>query len=126
MDGTTLPRPSATELPRIHGYEVQEVLGHGGMGIVYKAWHRRLNRTVALKMLLAGAYARPEELERFLREAEAVAAPAPPQHRAGLRRGRRGRPAVLHDGVRRGRQPGGEGRGGAAAGPSRPPRWWRR
>ena len=62
-----------TVLPRIRGYEVQGVLGRGGMGVVYKAWHLRLNRAVALKMLLAGAYARPEELERFLREAEAVA-----------------------------------------------------
>jgi serine/threonine-protein kinase len=62
-----------TNLPRIRGHEVQQVLGHGGMGVVYKAWHLRLNRPVALKMLLAGPYARPEELERFLREAEAVA-----------------------------------------------------
>ena len=71
----TVPRhrPTSAELPRIRGYEVQGVLGHGGMGVVYKAWHRRLNRPVALKMLLAGPYARPEELERFLREAEAVA-----------------------------------------------------
>jgi Protein kinase domain len=60
-------------LPRIPGYEVQGLLGHGGMGVVYKAWHRRLGRPVALKMLRAGAYARPEERERFLREAEAVA-----------------------------------------------------
>ena len=65
---------TSPDLPRIPGYEVQELLGHGGMGIVYKAWHLRLNRAVALKMLLAGAYARPEELERFHREAEAVAA----------------------------------------------------
>jgi serine/threonine-protein kinase len=60
-------------LPQVPGYEVQEVLGHGGMGVVYKASHQRLSRTVALKMLLAGPYSRPEELERFLREAETVA-----------------------------------------------------
>ena len=43
------------------------------MGVVYRARHLRLDRPVALKMLLAGAYARPEERERFQREAEAVA-----------------------------------------------------
>jgi eukaryotic-like serine/threonine-protein kinase len=62
------------ELPQIPGYEVQEVLGYGGMGVVYKAWHKRLNRAVALKMMLSGAYARPEELKRFFREAESLAA----------------------------------------------------
>jgi tetratricopeptide (TPR) repeat protein len=66
------PLPAA-DLPRISGYEVQQVLGRGGMGVVYKAWHERLNRAVALKMLLAGPFARPEELERFLREAQVVA-----------------------------------------------------
>jgi tetratricopeptide (TPR) repeat protein len=64
---------SASDLPHISGYEVREMLGRGGMGVVYKAWHLRLNRPVALKMLLAGEYAQPEELERFLREAETVA-----------------------------------------------------
>jgi serine/threonine-protein kinase len=68
------PRPARAELPTIPGYEVQGVLGHGGMAVVYRARHLRLNRAVALKMLLAGPYARPAELERFLREAEAVAA----------------------------------------------------
>src|SRR6516225_4134497 len=43
------------------------------MGLVYKARHHRLNRPVALKMLLAGAYAGPHERARFQREAEAVA-----------------------------------------------------
>jgi serine/threonine-protein kinase len=63
-----------TEVPTIPGYEVQGVLGRGGMRVVYRAQHLRLNRPVALKMLLAGPYARPQELERFRREAEAVAA----------------------------------------------------
>ena len=67
----SLPPPA--ELPRIPGYEVQSVLGHGGMGVVYKARDLRLNRPVAIKMLLAGAYARPEERERFFREAAAAA-----------------------------------------------------
>jgi eukaryotic-like serine/threonine-protein kinase len=59
--------------PRIPGYDVEALLGRGGMGIVYKARHRRLNRSVALKMLIAGAYAGPTERARFQREAEAVA-----------------------------------------------------
>src|SRR5262245_23881975 len=62
-----------TALPRISGYEVEGVLGRGGVGVVYKARHLRLNRLVAMKMLLVGPYAGPGELERFLREAEAVA-----------------------------------------------------
>jgi serine/threonine-protein kinase len=70
---TPLGQPDA-EPPRFPGYEVQAVLGRGGMGIVYRARDRRLNRPVALKMLPAGAFSRPEEIERFLRGAEANAA----------------------------------------------------
>jgi len=71
-DSTRTTR-SIAEPPHIPGYDMQGILGRGGMAVVYRAFHVRLNRTVALKMLLAGADAQPEELERFLREAEAVA-----------------------------------------------------
>src|SRR5262249_16416627 len=60
-------------LPQIPGYEVTALLGRGGMGLVYKARHLRLNRFVALKMLITGAYAGKHERARFQREAEAVA-----------------------------------------------------
>jgi serine/threonine-protein kinase len=59
--------------PRVPGYEVLGELGSGGMGVVYKARDARLKRLVALKMILSGPHARPEERERFRREAEAVA-----------------------------------------------------
>jgi serine/threonine-protein kinase len=65
--------PHAAGLPQVPGYGLEAEIGRGGMGVVYKARHLRLNRTVALKMLLAGAYAGPHERERFQREAEAVA-----------------------------------------------------
>jgi serine/threonine-protein kinase len=62
-----------TGAPRVDGYEVLDVLGRGGMGIVFKARQSGLDRLVALKMVLAGADARPDEIERFKTEAKAVA-----------------------------------------------------
>jgi WD40 repeat protein len=55
------------------GHEIVGELGHGGMGVVYKAVQIRLKRTVALKMILHGNFANPEMRLRFQREAEAVA-----------------------------------------------------
>ena len=73
------PAARAEPLPRAFGaYELREVLGLGGMGIVYKAWDQKLERFVAIKMALRGLRASDTELGRFRAEAQAAAALAHP------------------------------------------------
>src|SRR5262245_16897870 len=60
-------------LPAVPGYQVLGVLGRGGMGVVYQARDLSLSRVVALKMVLTGAQAAPEQRARFRAEAEALA-----------------------------------------------------
>jgi serine/threonine protein kinase len=68
------PAQSADELGRLGKYRILKVLGHGGMGVVFKAEDPRLKRHVALKAMLPTLAASASAGQRFLREAQSMAA----------------------------------------------------
>jgi serine/threonine protein kinase/Tfp pilus assembly protein PilF len=77
---TVLPAPGEAADPHATAvlgsfgdYELLRQLGQGGMGVVYEARQRSLDRRVALKMIRAGQFATESDLQRFQNEARAVA-----------------------------------------------------
>jgi serine/threonine protein kinase/WD40 repeat protein len=68
------PAQAPDELGRLRGYRVLEVLGRGGMGVVFRAEDPKLRRQLALKAMLPTLAVIDEARERFLREARTAAA----------------------------------------------------
>jgi len=69
------PRPPS----RIGRYELQDVIGQGAFGVIYRAWDTALDRAVALKRPRCGVLDAPGAVERFLREARSTATLRHPQ-----------------------------------------------
>ena len=72
--GFLAPSQRPGSVGRLDHYEVHEVIGHGGMGVVLRAFDERLHRVVAIKVMAAELATSATARRRFTREAQAAAA----------------------------------------------------
>src|SRR5262249_25533084 len=72
-DGSTTDWQQAAGNRKVGKFEIIDTVGKGAFGIVYMARDSDLDRLVAIKVPRAGALSRPDDLQRFMREARSVA-----------------------------------------------------